>query len=122
VLANVLARTYLHHSFLCADETARLTLSILAFIGGAVAYRRRDHAFVRIVLSLVCQGAANRLLGGVGARVRLAVQLLERLLESCRRLVAGTCDRDNVHAVKIVVSPIWNLGRIAAKFGHEVTG
>lgn len=53
VLANVLARTYLHHSFLWADETARLTLSILAFIGGAVAYRRRDHAFVRIVLSLV---------------------------------------------------------------------
>jgi TRAP-type C4-dicarboxylate transport system permease small subunit len=33
VLANVLARTYLHHSFLWADETARLTLSILAFIG-----------------------------------------------------------------------------------------
>jgi TRAP-type C4-dicarboxylate transport system permease small subunit len=28
-------------------------LSILAFIGGAVAYRRRDHAFVRIVLNLV---------------------------------------------------------------------
>jgi tripartite ATP-independent transporter DctM subunit len=53
VLANVFARAYFHHSFLWADEVARLSLSILAFIGGAVAYRRRDHAFVRIVLNLV---------------------------------------------------------------------
>jgi tripartite ATP-independent transporter DctM subunit len=53
VLANVFARIYLHHSFLWSDEVARLTLSVLTFIGGAVAYRRRDHAFVRIVLNLV---------------------------------------------------------------------
>ena len=53
VLGNVGARIYLHHSFLWSDEAARLSLSILAFIGGAVAYRRRDHAFVRIVLNLV---------------------------------------------------------------------
>ncbi len=53
VLANVFARAYLHHSFLWADEVARLSLSVLAFIGGAVAYRRRDHAFVRIVLNLL---------------------------------------------------------------------
>ena len=38
-------------SFLWADEVARLALAILAFIGGAVAYRRRDHAFVRVVLN-----------------------------------------------------------------------
>src|SRR6266567_696908 len=50
VLANVLARAYFQQSFLWADEAARLSLSILAFIGGAVAYRRRDHAFVRVVL------------------------------------------------------------------------
>jgi tripartite ATP-independent transporter DctM subunit len=53
VLLNVLARAYFRHSFLWADEAARLSLSILAFIGGAVAYRRRDHAFVRIVLNLL---------------------------------------------------------------------
>jgi tripartite ATP-independent transporter DctM subunit len=51
VLANVAARVYFQHSFLWTDEIARLALSILAFIGGAVAYRRRDHAFVRAVLS-----------------------------------------------------------------------
>ena len=50
VLANVFARVYFRHSFLWSDEAARLSLSILAFIGGAVAYRRSDHAFVRIVI------------------------------------------------------------------------
>jgi len=53
VVANVIDRTWFRHSFLWADEAARLSLSILAFIGGAVAYRRRDHAFVRILLDLV---------------------------------------------------------------------
>jgi tripartite ATP-independent transporter DctM subunit len=51
VLANVVARVYFQRSFLWTDEIARLALSILAFIGGAVAYRRRDHAFVRVILS-----------------------------------------------------------------------
>ena len=55
VLGNVFARSYFHHSFLWSDEVARLSLSILAFVGGAVAYRRRDHAFVRVVLNLVPQ-------------------------------------------------------------------
>jgi tripartite ATP-independent transporter DctM subunit len=53
VFANVFDRTYFRRSFLWADEAARLSLSILAFIGGAVAYRRREHAFVRIVHNLV---------------------------------------------------------------------
>src|SRR6516165_3901015 len=53
VVANVIDRAWFRHSFLWADEVARLSLSILAFIGGAVAYRRRDHAFVRVVLNLV---------------------------------------------------------------------
>lgn len=51
VLANVAARAFFHHSFLWTDEAARLALSILAFIGGAVAYRRREHAFVRALLN-----------------------------------------------------------------------
>src|SRR5262249_40560066 len=51
VIANVAARVFLDHSFLWVDEAARFALSILAFIGGAVAYQRRDHAFVRLVLN-----------------------------------------------------------------------
>jgi tripartite ATP-independent transporter DctM subunit len=50
VLANVFARAFFHHSFLWTDEVARLALSVLAFIGGAVAFRRQDHACVRILL------------------------------------------------------------------------
>ena len=53
VIANVVARAYLHRSFLWTDEVARLALSILAFIGGAVAYRRGDHAHVRIIQNLL---------------------------------------------------------------------
>jgi len=52
VLANVVARVFFHTSFLWTDEVARLALSVLAFVGGAVAYRRRDHAFVRILLDV----------------------------------------------------------------------
>src|SRR6516165_4721469 len=59
VLGNVFARAYFQHSFLWADEVARLSLSVLAFIGGAVAYRRREHAFVRIALNLVPKPAAQ---------------------------------------------------------------
>jgi tripartite ATP-independent transporter DctM subunit len=59
VLANVLARSFFQHSFLWADEVARLSLSVLAFIGGAVAYRRREHAFVRIALNLIPKPAAQ---------------------------------------------------------------
>src|ERR1700739_228182 len=44
VLANVFARAFFHHSFLWSDEVARLALSVLAFIGGAVAFRRQDHS------------------------------------------------------------------------------
>src|ERR1700757_562638 len=56
VLANVLARLFFQRSFLWSDEVARLALSTLAFIGGAVAYRRRDHAFVRVMLSRLPSG------------------------------------------------------------------
>jgi tripartite ATP-independent transporter DctM subunit len=56
VLANVLARVFFTTSFLWADEVARLALSTLAFIGGAVAYRRGDHAFVRVALNLFPEG------------------------------------------------------------------
>ena len=52
VLVNVFARSYLHQSLLWSDEAARLTLSTLAFVGGAIAYRRRHHAFVRVLLNV----------------------------------------------------------------------
>src|SRR5580704_10541200 len=59
VLANVVARVAFRQSFLWSDEVARLVLSILAFVGGAVAYRRRDHAQVRLILNLMPKRAAR---------------------------------------------------------------
>jgi tripartite ATP-independent transporter DctM subunit len=56
VLGNVAARLFFRHSFLWADEAARLALSVLAFVGGAVAYRRRQHAFVRVLLGVCPRG------------------------------------------------------------------
>ena len=53
VLVNVGIRTFLHTSVLWADEMARFALSMLAFVGGAVAYRRRDHAVVRVVVKVL---------------------------------------------------------------------
>jgi len=53
VLGNVLARGFFQHSFLWSDEVARLALSTIAFVGGAVAYRRREHAQVRLVLRML---------------------------------------------------------------------
>src|SRR5215470_14605945 len=53
VLVNVALRSVFHTSFLWADEAARFALSMLAFVGGSVAYRRRDHAFVRVVVKLL---------------------------------------------------------------------
>jgi tripartite ATP-independent transporter DctM subunit len=53
VLLNVGARIVIDHSFLWTDEVARFALSILAFVGGAVAYRRHEHAFVRVALNLL---------------------------------------------------------------------
>lgn len=60
VLANIVARSRFQATFLWADETARLVLSILAFIGGALAYRRRDHAYVRVVLPACCSKDCRR--------------------------------------------------------------
>jgi tripartite ATP-independent transporter DctM subunit len=75
VVANVGARVYFHTSFLWSDEAARLSLSILAFIGGAVAYRRSDHAFVRLVLDRLHPKAAHTCLALSDAVVLFVVGL-----------------------------------------------
>jgi tripartite ATP-independent transporter DctM subunit len=51
VFANVIARTFFDTSFLWTDEVAKLALSTLAFVGGAVAYASGHHTYVRVVLN-----------------------------------------------------------------------
>ncbi len=53
VVLNVAARVFTSTSFLWVDEVARLALSTLTFVGGAVAYRRREHASVLALVKLL---------------------------------------------------------------------
>jgi tripartite ATP-independent transporter DctM subunit len=50
VFANVIARTFFDVAFLWTDEVAKLALSTLAFVGGAVAYASGHHTYVRVLL------------------------------------------------------------------------
>jgi tripartite ATP-independent transporter DctM subunit len=97
VIANAGARLFLDRSFLWVDEAARFALSILAFIGGAVAYQRRDHAFVRLVLNRFGHG---------GQQFFLA---LADLLVLFTALIAGFFSFDYIDAVWIERTPVLQL-------------
>lgn len=51
VLINIVGRGFFHHSILWTDELGGLVLSILAFVGGAVAYRHDHHSVVQTVVN-----------------------------------------------------------------------
>jgi tripartite ATP-independent transporter DctM subunit len=48
VIIGVCGRAGFAHSFLWTDETSRIALSIIAFIGGAASYRHGHHTAVRV--------------------------------------------------------------------------
>lgn len=51
VLINIIGRGFFHRSILWTDELGSLVLSILAFVGGAVAYRHDHHSVVQTVVN-----------------------------------------------------------------------
>jgi tripartite ATP-independent transporter DctM subunit len=51
IFLNVIARTFFATAFLWTDEVAKLALSTLAFIGGAVAFAHGQHSYVRFILN-----------------------------------------------------------------------
>ncbi len=51
VVANVISRSVFDTAFLWTDEIAKLALSTLAFVGGAIAYAQGHHTFVRVGLN-----------------------------------------------------------------------
>jgi len=51
VFANVISRSLFDTAFLWTDEVAKLALSTLAFVGGAIAYAHGHHTFVRAGLN-----------------------------------------------------------------------
>lgn len=59
VFVNVVARTFFETAFLWTDEVAKLALSTLAFVGGAVAFAQGHHTCVRVVLNWLGPGARH---------------------------------------------------------------
>lgn len=53
VITDVLGRTFFDSPLLWADEVSGLALSVIAFIGGAIAYRREQHVFIRTIVDLL---------------------------------------------------------------------
>ena len=49
VLTEIGSRFWLHQSLLWSDEAAKMFLSLIAFIGGALAYRARHHSTVEFL-------------------------------------------------------------------------
>ena len=49
VLVSITGRTVVGHGPLWSDEASRLALSIIAFIGGAAAYRGAHHTAIRLI-------------------------------------------------------------------------
>ena len=62
VVINVIARTFFDSGLLWIDEIARLALATITFVGGAAAYRRREHASVQLVLNALSPPARCALL------------------------------------------------------------
>src|SRR4029079_13454675 len=56
VMASVIGRGLLDIPLLWADEVAGFSLSVIAFLGGAIAYRREQHVLVRTVVDLLPTG------------------------------------------------------------------
>ncbi len=53
IIANVLGRFFFDAPLLWTDEIASLALATIAFVGGAIAYRREAHIFVRTIVDLL---------------------------------------------------------------------
>jgi tripartite ATP-independent transporter DctM subunit len=59
VIVNVLGRSFGQTGFLWTPEISQIALSTMTFIGGVVAYRRAQHAPVRVVLNLLPERGAR---------------------------------------------------------------
>jgi tripartite ATP-independent transporter DctM subunit len=53
VIADVIGRSFFNAPLLWTDEIAGLALTVIAFIGGAVAYRRDQHIAVRALVDML---------------------------------------------------------------------
>jgi tripartite ATP-independent transporter DctM subunit len=56
VFASVVSRSLLEAPLVWTDEAARMALSSMAFLGGAFAYRRGEHAFLHTLIAMLSLG------------------------------------------------------------------
>jgi tripartite ATP-independent transporter DctM subunit len=61
LFGNVMIRWLTSGSLLWSDEVATLCLEVLAFVGGAAAYRRKQHLSIRLLSSRLSANAASAL-------------------------------------------------------------
>jgi tripartite ATP-independent transporter DctM subunit len=61
VVAHVMARSLFGHALLWTDEVTIIAISVLTFIGGAVAYRRGSHTSVNVATGFLSEGARSTL-------------------------------------------------------------
>ena len=72
VLVSVIGRGTIGHGPLWSDEASRLALSIIAFIGGAAAYRGAHHTAIRLITDRLSQTMRQ----AVGARIEWLVLIV----------------------------------------------
>ena len=65
VLVGIVGRTLLGHGPLWSDEASRLALAIIAFIGGAAAYRGAHHTAIRLITDRLGDTARETIGAGI---------------------------------------------------------
>jgi len=101
ILVGILGRTLMGQGPLWADEASRLALAIIAFIGGAAAYRGAHHTAVRLVTGRMRHG--TRL--AVGAGIEWLV-LIVTAASAWQSLALLTASWDNVTPI-LQISTGW---------------
>jgi tripartite ATP-independent transporter DctM subunit len=101
VLVSIIGRTVVGHGPLWSDEASRLALSIIAFIGGAAAYRGAHHTAIRLITDRL--GETTR--QAVGAGIEWLV-LIVTATTAWQSIALLTASWDNVTPI-LQISTGW---------------
>jgi tripartite ATP-independent transporter DctM subunit len=97
VLSEIFSRFAFQRSLLWADEAAKLFLSFMAFVGGALAYRARHHTIVEFFT------------GKLPAQLRIAVAIAVDLLVLVAAGVVGYISFDLLSIAGMSTTPILGI-------------
>ncbi len=97
VLTEIFSRFAFQRSLLWSDEAAKLFLSFMAFVGGALAYRARHHTIVEFFT------------GKLPAQLRIAVAIAVDLLVLVAAAVVGYISLDLLSIAGMSTTPILGI-------------